>query len=317
MRSVFLDYQTLSHGDLDPRPLLEILPDIELHGRTMPAQIPGRIAGARIVCTNKAPITRAMIEQAPDLRLIAVAATGCNNIDLDAARRCGVTVSNVRDYCSDSVAQHVWGLILALTQRLREYSHRAIDGTWAKAGQFTLLDFPVRELRGRTLGIVGWGQLGRAVARIGEAFGMRILIANRPGGRPLAGRLDLPDLLAQADILSLHCPLTDSTRGLIGARELAGMKPDALLINTARGALVDSAALAAALRGGRLGGAGIDVLVQEPPVNGDALLDESIPNLLVTPHMAWASREARQRCLEQVADNVRQFLKGTTARRVV
>lgn len=317
MRSVFLDYETLSHGDLDPRPLLAVLPDIELHGRTAPAQIPGRIAGARIICLNKAPIGRGIIEHATDLRFIAVAATGCNNVDLETARRRGVAVSNVRDYCQDSVAQHVWGLILALTQRLREYSQRVADGTWTRAGQFTLLDFPIRELRGRALGIVGWGQLGRAVARIGEAFGMRVLIANRPGGTREAGRLDLSDLLSQADILSLHCPLTDGTRGLIGERELAMMKPDALLINTARGALVDSAALAAALRSGRLGGAGIDVLVQEPPVDGDALLDTTIPNLLVTPHIAWAAREARQRCLDQVADNIRQYLDGTAARRVV
>lgn len=317
MRSVFLDYETLSNGDLDSTPLLGILPDIELYGRSAPAQIPGRIAGARIVCTNKAPITRPIIEQATDLRFIAVAATGCNNIDLDAAQVHGVAVSNVRDYCSDSLAQHVWGLILALTHHLREYSRLTLTGAWARAGQFTLLDQPVRELRGRVLGIVGWGQLGRAVARIGEAFGMRVLIANRPGGDPQAGRLDLPDLLAQADVLSLHCSLTESTRGLIGERELARMKPDALLINTARGALVDSAALAAALRGGRLGGAGIDVLEKEPPVDGDALLDESIPNLLVTPHIAWAAREARQRCLEQVADNIRRFLEGTVAGRVV
>jgi glycerate dehydrogenase len=173
-----------------------------------------------------------------------------------------------------------------------------------------MLDHPIRELRGRTLGIVGWGALGGAVARLGEAFGMRILIAQRKGGEPRPGRVTLPELLRAADIISLHCPLTEATRGLIGAPELALMKNDALLVNTARGGLVDSRALADALRGGHIGGAAIDVLTQEPPVNGDPLLDPGIPNLLLTPHIAWAAREARQRCLEEMAANIRDFFNG-------
>src|SRR6267154_1833359 len=176
---------------------------------------------------------------------------------------------------------------------------------------------PIRELDGRIFGVVGWGELGRGAARVAEAFGMRVAIANRRGESPRPDRVELERLLAMSDIVSLHCPLSDSTRGLIGARELELMKPDALLINTARGGLVDGHALAAALRAGRLGGAGIDVLPQEPPVDGDPLLDPDIPNLLLTPHVAWAAREARQRCLDEIAANVRDFLMGGRRGRVV
>jgi glycerate dehydrogenase len=176
--------------------------------------------------------------------------------------------------------------------------------------------FPIRELRGRTLGIVGHGVLGRGVARAAEAFGMRVMIANRPGGERVAGRLDLPELLPLADVLSLHCPLTPASRGMIGRRELALMRPDAVIINTARGALIDAAALAEALRAGRLGGAGIDVLEQEPPVDGNPLLDPGIPNLIVTPHTAWAARESRQRCLDELAANVNAFKRGERRNRV-
>jgi len=317
MQGVFLDYEPLSHGDLDPAPLTAVLPGILLHGRSDPAQIPARTARADIVCVNKAPLGREVLENAPCLKLIAVAATGSNNVDHAVARERGIAVCNVRDYCTASVAQHVWGLILALTHHLREYARLATEGGWARAGQFTMLDHPIRELCGRRLGIVGWGKLGRAVAHIGEAFGMQVVIANRAGGEAQPGRLALPELLREADIVSLHCPLTPATQGLIGARELALMKPDALLINTARGALVDTQALAMALRERRIGGAGIDVLAQEPPVDGDALLDPSIPNLLVTPHIAWAAREARQRCLNQLAENIGNFLAGREFRRIV
>jgi glycerate dehydrogenase len=211
----------------------------------------------------------------------------------------------------------VWGLILSLTQHVYEFSRLSKDGSWARDEAGAVLSHPIRELTGRIFGVVGWGELGRGAARVAESFGMRVAIANRPGEPPQPGRLNLDDLLAAADIVSLHCPLTDATRGLIGARELALMKSDALLINTARGALVDSAALAAALKAGRLGGAGIDVLPREPPVNGDPLLDSLIPNLLVTPHIAWAAREARQRCIDEMAANIRDFRDGGRRGRVV
>ena len=317
MNSVFLDYQTVSNGDLDPRPLQEVLPGLVLYNNSDEGEILQRTADAEVVLVNKAIIDRAVIEAAPRLKLIALSATGSNNIDVRYARERGIAVCNIRGYCTNSVAQHVWGSILLLTHHLREFSELAQGGSWASGSNFTMLNFSIRELHGRTLGIVGWGELGSAVAKVGEAFGMRVVIANRKGAAPKAGRLDLDELLRAADVVSLHCPLTEATRGMIGAEQLALMKPDALLINTARGALIDTAALAAALRAGQLGGAGIDVLAQEPPVDGDPLLDPGIPNLLLTPHIAWAAKEARQRCLAEMAANIRDFYRGGQRGRVI
>jgi glycerate dehydrogenase len=215
------------------------------------------------------------------------------------------------------VVQHAWALILSLTQHLGQYARLATDGSWVETEKYAVLANPSRELSGRVLGIVGWGTLGRGVAAVGEAFGMRSIICNRAGAPPELGRVTLDELLATADIVSLHCPLTPATRGLIGARELGLMKADALLINTARGALVDGAALADALRARRLGGAGIDVLPQEPPTDGDPLLAPDIPNLIVTPHIAWAAREARQRCIDEMAANIADFRRGGRRGRVV
>jgi glycerate dehydrogenase len=215
------------------------------------------------------------------------------------------------------VVQHVFAMLLALTHRLRDYDALVHSGRWEQAGQFSVFPYPIRELRGRVFGIVGHGALGRAVSRVAGSLGMRVEIANRPGGPATEGRQDLDALLPQLDVLSLHCPLTDATRGLIGAARLARMKPDAVLINTARGALVDASALAAALRTRRLGGAGIDVFEREPPPAGHPLLDPAIPNLIVTPHIAWAALESRQRCLDELALNVESFLAGGRRNRVV
>ena len=318
MNNVFLDYATVSfNGDLDPAALRRAMPQLELRPHTAQADVAAAIAGAEIVLVNKLQLTREVIERTPSLKLIALAATGTNNIDLDAARERGVAVCNLRDYCTGSVVQHVMGTLLLLTQKLREYDSLVRSGAWSRGEQFCLLDYPIRELTGRKLGIVGYGTLGKGVAHAATAFGLEVLIANRPGGRPVAGRVDLDDLLPRVDVLSLHCPLTPATQGMIGAAQLARMKPDAVLINTARGALVDSQALADALRAGRLGGAAIDVLPQEPPVDGNPLLAGDIPNLLVTPHVAWAAREARQRCLDEMAANVEDFRRGGRRNRVV
>lgn len=318
MKSVFLDYSTVSTGDLDPQSLLDAAPELELRDLTSQADVAQIIEGRAIVLLNKLQLTREIIFEAPDLRLIALAATGTNNIDLQAARERRVAVCNIRDYCSASVAQHVLGVLLMLTHSLRQYSSDAMDGTWARSQHFTILSHPIRELTGRTLGIVGWGALGQAVARACEAaLGMKVLVAQREHAPTQAGRVPLDQLLAEADVVSLHCPLTDETRNLMDARRIARMKPDALLINTARGALVDLAALAEALRTGRLGGAAIDVLPQEPPVDGSPLLDPGIPNLIVTPHTAWAAREARQRCLDEMAANIRDWRAGGQRGRVV
>ncbi|MGO8854460.1 MAG: D-2-hydroxyacid dehydrogenase [Steroidobacteraceae bacterium] len=317
MRAVFLDYETVSNGDLDTSGLTRVIPELFFFGSTDDAQIAGRIDDAEIVLLNKAALTRDRLFAAKRLKLIALAATGTDNVDLAAARERGIGVCNVRGYCSQSVMQQVWAMILGLTQHIHEYTELAKNGSWVRNEVLTVLAYPIRELSGRTFGIVGWGELGRAAAKAAQAFGMHVVIANRPGGARESERLDLDRLLATSDVVSLHCPLTPATRGMIGARELALMKTDALLINTARGGLIDGHALASALKARRLGGAGIDVLPQEPPVDGDPLLDPDIPNLLLTPHVAWAAREARQRCLDEMAANIQDFLSGGRRARVV
>ncbi len=316
MRGVFLDLGTVSNGDLDTSALTAVLPGLVIHEQTPQSEVPARIAGHEVVLLNKCRITREMMAANPQLRLVALTATGVDNVDVAAAREAGIAVTNLRDYCTPSVVQHVFAVLLSLTHHLGEYDRLTRSGGWGRAGQFSVFPYPIRELRGRTMGIVGHGALGRGVATVAEALGMQVLIANRPGGEPRPGRVDLIDLLPRVDVLSLHCPLTPATRGLIGPGEIARMKPDAVIINTARGALVDAAALADALRAGRLGGAGIDVLEQEPPVDGSPLLDRSIPNLIVTPHTAWAARESRQRCLDELAANVEAFLRGERRNRV-
>ncbi len=297
--------------------LKRVLPDIVLHEVTPNADIPARMASAQIVLTNKLRISRELIESNPQLRFVGVSATGTNNVDLDAAREHTVAVCNVRDYCTRSVMQHVLAVILAHTHRIREFSQLAVDGSWTRTPQFTMLNYPIRELSGRVLGVVGYGTLGRAVAQGAQAtLDMRVMIAGRPGQAATPGRVDLDVLLREADVLTLHCPLTPDTANMISTRELSLMKPDALLVNTARGGLIDSAALVTALRNGTIGGAAIDVLPQEPPLDGNPLVDASIPNLILTPHIAWAAREARQRCLDEVAANIADFLKGGTRNRV-
>lgn len=318
MKSVFLDYATVSVGDLDPASLLAAAPNLQLRELTRQDEVAKYIDGCEIVLLNKLQMTREIIFNSKELKLIALAATGTNNIDLEAAKERGVAVCNIRDYCSSSVVQHVLGVMLSLTHCLSAYSRDAIDGTWAKSRHFTILSHPIRELKGRVLGIVGWGVLGQAVAKACEtALGMEVRIAQREQGERQPGRVPLDELLATADVISLHCPLNDQTRNLLDARRLSLMKSDALLINTARGALVDPAALADALRAGRLGGAAIDVLSQEPPTDGNPLLDSTIPNLIVTPHTAWAAIEARQRCLDEMAANIRDWRDGGHRGRVV
>jgi glycerate dehydrogenase len=317
MHTVFLDYETVSNGDLDASSLVEAAGEVRFFAATAETEMQARLAEAEIVLSNKAKLTRERLCAAPRLRLVALAGTGTDKVDLTAAQERGIAVCNVRGYCTSSVVQHAWSLILGLTQHLAPYSRLATDGSWVRMEGHAVLAHPIRELAGRTLGIIGWGALGRGVADAARGFGMRTLVCNRPGAPPEPGRVALDELLATADVVSLHCPLTAATRGLIGARELNLMKPDALLINTARGALVDTHALADALRRRRLGGAGIDVLPQEPPVDGDPLLDPALPNLILTPHVAWAAREARQRCLDEMAANIRDFLAGGRRGRVV
>lgn len=318
MKATFLDYATVSAGDLDDGSLRTAMPELVVHEATRADDVATRMAGCEIVLTNKLKVTDELMASSPTLRYVGLAATGTNNVDLAAADARGIAVTNIRDYCTPSVVQHVLGVILALTHRFRDYAALATDGSWGSSGQFTMLRHPIRELQGRVLGVVGWGVLGRAVARACEvALGMRVVVANRPGGPSLEGRIDVAELLQVSDVVTLHCPLTPATTGMIGARELASMKRDALLVNTARGALVDVHALASALREGQLGGAAIDVLPEEPPVGGSPLFATDLPNLIVTPHTAWAARESRQRCLDEVAANVADFVAGGRRGRVV
>ncbi|ADE15868.1 D-isomer specific 2-hydroxyacid dehydrogenase NAD-binding protein [Nitrosococcus halophilus Nc 4] len=311
MQGVFLDRDTVHPTDIDFSPLEKVIPQWKYYGTSSTtSEIIDRIRQATVVVTNKAILTGAILKQAPHLQLVCIAATGTNNVDLEAARRLGIAVCNVRGYCTASVAEHVFALILALTRRLAATTHAATSGAWQHSPHFTVPDFPCRELSGKTFGIIGYGELGRAVARIATAFGMTVLVAQRPNTPNGPGRIPLKELLPLVDILSLHCPLTSETTGLIDREELALMRSDALLINTARGGIVNEQALADALREGQLGGAGVDVLSQEPPPQDNPLLAPDIPNLLLTPHVAWSSREARQHLLQQVAKNIRSFLDG-------
>ena len=322
MRIVLLDQGAMEpsdQGDLDFSSLTSILPEWQAYAITTDAQLIKHIANATVVVSNKVRIDDAAMRHAPHLRLICIAATGTNHVDLDAARLRGIAVCNVLGYATASVVQHVFALILALSTRLPDYQQALRAGRWQAAANFCLLDYPIREIAGKTLGIIGYGELGQAVARVAEIFGMKIMIAQRPGSPAIAAHACVPlqEMLSQVDILSLHCPLTPETRGLIGKKELALMRPDALLINTARGGIVDEAALVAALCEGKLGGAGVDVLTQEPPAQGNPLLAANIPRLILTPHIAWASRESRQRLVDEVAANIRAFLQGETRYRVV
>jgi glycerate dehydrogenase len=316
MLGVMLDRDTVDCGDIDLSALQSSLPLWKMYGFTPPGAVADRLRDATVVVTNKVRLDAPALAAAPKLRLVCLTATGTNNVDLATARRRDIVVCNVTAYATSAVVQHVFAMILALTTRLLDYRDAVRAGRWQSSDKFCLLDYPIRELANRKLGVVGYGELGSAVTGIARAFGMQVLIARRAGGPDVAGRLPLDALLQQVDVLSLHCPLTDATRGLIGAHELSLMKPEALLINTARGGIVDEQALASALRAGLLAGAGIDVLTEEPPQHGSPLLAPDIPNLIVTPHTAWASSEARQRVVDEVAENIRAFLHGRGRNRV-
>lgn len=310
MHGVILDANSLGAG-LDLTRLRGQLDDWDWHGRTAPQETAHRIREADVVITNKVVLDADAFATAPRLQLVCVAATGINNVDLDAAREHGVTVCNATGYGTPSVVQHTFALILALATRLPDYQAAVRAGEWSRSLFFCLLDFPITELAGKTLGVIGYGTLGQRVACIAHAFDMDVRVAARPGATQIpADRIAVEDLLEQADVLTLHCPLTDATRGLIGRAELERMKPDALLVNTARGGIVDEAALADALRAGVIGGAGMDVLAQEPPRDGSPLLADDIPNLIVTPHSAWGSRASRQRLVDEVADHIANFRAG-------
>jgi glycerate dehydrogenase len=317
MKGVFLDFATMGPG-LDLTPLELLVDELRIRDHSAERDLPEAIADAELVFTNKMRLGRSLLTDLPRLRFIGLTATGTDNVDLEAARELGIAVANIRAYCTRSVVEHVFGVLLLLTHRLAAYRASVAAGRWQDSDTPFLLDHPITELAGKTLGIVGYGELGQGVAAMGKAFGMRVDIAARPGTAEIpAGRRPFADVLARADVVSLHCPLNDTTRKLFAAEAFARMKPSAILVNTARGGLVDSGALVSALKTGAIAGAAIDVLPTEPPVDGDPLLDYTGENLVVTPHVAWASDQARQNAIDELAANVQAFIAGKTRNRII
>lgn len=281
-------------------------------GATAPGEVIARLAPATIAICNKLPLRAETLSQLPKLKLIAVAATGVDNVDLAYCRSHEIAVCNTRGYAVNSLPEHALMLMLALRRNLIAYRNDVKSGRWHEAKQFCLLDHPIGDLRGATIGIVGFGTLGKSMAQLGRAIGMEVLVAEHKNATTTSdGRVEFEEVLRRSDVLSLHCPLTDETKNLIGADELAQMKPDAILINTARGGLIDDQALIEALKTRRLAGAGMDVLRNEPPRDGNPLLEVDLPNLIVTPHNAWASRQAMQTLADQLIDNLEAFVRGS------
>ncbi len=302
-RIVFLDRETL---DATVRPPSFPHEYVE-HAVTAPDEIVARLQGAQIAIINKVPMREETLAQLPDLKLIAVAATGTDVVDKAFAKSRGITVVNIRNYAFNTVPEHVIGLIFALRRAIVPYTNSVRRGDWGKARHFCYFDYPIRDVAGSTLGIVGYGALGKSIGQRAEALGMRVLAYDV---MPQPGLVDLDTIIRESDVITLHAPLTPETRNMIGRDELARMKRDAILINTARGGLVDEAALAEALTAGTIGGAGFDVLTSEPPRDDNPLLALDLPNLIITPHVAWASRQAMQILADQLVDNIEAFVAG-------
>jgi glycerate dehydrogenase len=308
-KSIFLDLETVDQGDLSLDALKQVSGEW-----IMLQKYPGNLTevaqGCDVLVTNKVVITREHLQQLPDLKLICVTATGTNNIDLVAARERGIDVCNATAYATPSVVQYVFAVLLQLYSRVQDYERGVQRGDWSKSDMFCVLNYQFHELQGKTMGIYGYGELGQGVAKVAKAFGMQVLVAARDDNDNREGRIPLHELLPQVDVLSLHCPLTDNTRNLITAKELAMMKSNAIIINSARGGIVNEQDLIQALKSHQLGGAAIDVLTQEPPPPDHDMLTFKHHNLVVTPHVAWASIESRQRVIDQVAENIRCYFKG-------
>jgi len=319
VRVVFLDAATFGDTSLQ---VFSTQWECSVYPFSHPQTVEERLRGQQVAVVNKVVLDREILssQMARELKLIAVAATGTDNVDLETARHRGIGVCNVPGYATESVAQFTMALILEMATHVGGYAGLVRAGVWEKSPIFTLLDYPLVELAGKFVGVIGYGRIGQRVAAMAQAFGAEILVCARPGGTaPMPdGRVALDELLTRADFVTLHCPLTPSTKNLIDARALALMKPGAFLINTARGALVDGAALLDALKKGRLAGAALDVLTGEPPPPNHPLVraGRELGSLLITPHCAWATREARQRLITEVAENLAAFLAGKRRNRV-
>lgn len=310
---VFLDQATLPDVDLQPLRLLAL--PLICYPHTNAEQVVVRLANATVAIVNKVVLNAAMLTQLPQLKLICVTATGINNIDLVAARKAGIIVCNARDYAQHAVPQQAMALLLGLFNQIAAYQQAVQQGAWSNSPQFCWLGYPIRQLAGLNFVVVGYGGLGQATARLAEAFGMRILIAERPDSTEIRkGRLSFRQALQQADVLSLHCPATADNQYLLNAETLSWLKPSAVVLNTARGSLIDAEALAEALKQGQLAGAGLDVLDIEPPPSNHPLLQPDVPNLLISPHVGWASQQAMQQLVVQSAENIRSFFVGSPLR---
>lgn len=309
----FLDSMTL--GDIDLKPLEDFGP-LKAYDTTSREQTVEHLAEATIAITNKVVIDQEVIARAPGLKLICVAATGTNCVDLEAAARAGIVVCNVAGYSTASVTQHTMGLLINLATGMHLYAGE-LDA-WSKSPVFTRLDHPMVDLAGKTLGIIGLGTIGRSVARAAQGLGMEVIALARDGASQQQGiaRVPAQEFYAQSDAVTLHCPLTPDTENVINQKTLSMMKPSAFLINTGRGQLVDEGALAEALKSGAIAGAGLDVLTEEPPPASHCLLAGDIPHLLITPHTAWASRESRQKLMDEVGENISAYLAGASRNRV-
>lgn len=309
-KAVILDEKSFNSGDLNIDGLIAVLEPEQWtrYDATKPEERFERLQNATIAIANKVVFDEALLKQLPNLKLILLTATGMDNVDRSYCEANGISYKNVTDYCTGSVSQHVFALILALSTQIIPYSEFTKSGDWSRSGQFSSLNYPIMELHGKTLGLIGYGSLAKGVETLALAFGMKVLISERVGSAPRPDRLPLKELLPQVDVLSIHCPLTPETKGLISTAEFKQMKNTAFIVNTARGAVIDNPALAEALRKGEIGGAGIDVLDQEPPPIDHPLLADDIPNLIVTPHTAWAAIEARQRVIDKVAENLKNWL---------
>ena len=316
-QGVFLDLGSVDNGDLDTRKLDRSLPGWQWFDFTRADEVAERIRMADVVVTNKCVLDRQCLAQAGNLKLIAIAATGTNVVDLEAAAELGIAVCNVRDYATGSVAQHVITLMLNLVTAQPFYADRVRRGEWSIGRQFSMHDQPIRELHDLQLGIVGYGVLGKAVARLARKLDMNVLVAEHRGCEPRPDRLRFKDMLRAADVISIHCPLNEETNGLFDQRTFRAMKSTAVLINTARGGIVVEEDLADALRTGEIAGAGVDTLSTEPPPADHPLLAADIPNIIVTPHNAWASKAARQACLDQLATVINTFDHALPVNRVV
>lgn len=289
----------------------------EQHAATSAGQTVARLTDATIVITNKVQLKRETLEQLPKLKMVAIAATGTDNVDIACCRERGIVVCNIRNYSVHTVPEHVFMLVLALRRNLLAFREDLRNGAWQKSPQFCLFTHPVRDLHGSTLGLIGHGAIGQAVEQIARAFGMKVLVAEHKGCAEVRpGYTAFDTVLRESDVLTLHLPLNEQTRHLISTAEFARMRPGALLINTARGGLVDEAALLEALQSGRLGGAGFDVLGKEPPTAGHPLLDLNLPNFILTPHIAWSGREAMQTLADQLIANIEAFVAGSAQNRV-